>query len=53
MSKEKGLGSDGVRECKHQGLHCALKGISLPSHSANPFFGILSFLFYEQIVGVL
>lgn len=53
MSKERGLGSDGVRECKHQGLHHGFQGISPPSRSANPFFGILFFLFYQQIVGVL
>lgn len=53
MSKERGLGSDGVREGKHQDLHRGLKDISLPSHPANPFLGIVFFLFYEQIVSVL
>lgn len=50
MSKEWGLGSDGVRECKQLGLHHGFKDVSLPSHSANHFFGILSFSFYKQML---
>lgn len=48
MRKEVGLASDGVRERKQQGLHHGFKDISLPSHSANHFFVILTSLFYKK-----
>ena len=51
MSKEQRLGSGGVREYKKQGLHHGFRDGSFPSHSANHFFGTLSFSFYKQTLG--
>lgn len=50
MRKEQGLGSDGVRECKQQGLHRGFKDVTLASLSANHFCGIISSSLYKQML---
>lgn len=50
MRKEQGLGSDGVRECKQQGLHRGFKDVTLASLSADHFCGIISSSLYKQML---